>query len=65
MASVRFRGFRDLRFLSQVHQIQLPSPNIAQYGPIPNIGTIAFDTQQDLLWVGDNFVRLETPESSA
>ena len=41
----------------QVHQIQLSSPNAAQYGPVPNIGTIAFDTQQELLWVGEYFVR--------
>ena len=42
--------------IPKVCHVQLASPNIAQFGPMPNIGTLAFDTQQDLLWVGDNHV---------
>ena len=51
-----FRG-SPMLIPQQVHQIQLSSPNAAQYGPVPNIGTIAFDTHQELLWVGEYFVR--------
>ncbi len=52
-----FYGTPGLTFPTQIYQVQLPSPNVAQYGPIPNIGTLTFDTHQELLWVGDNFVR--------
>ena len=43
--------------IPQVFHVQFASPDIAQFGPVPNIGTIAFDTQQDILWVGNNYVR--------
>jgi len=33
----------------QIHQLQLPPSD-------QNVGAIAFDTQQDLLWVGDHHV---------
>ena len=42
----------------KVQQIQLPLTEDNQFGPIPNIATIAFDTQQELLWVGDIHVSL-------
>ena len=41
-----------LRF--KVRQIQLSAPNLNQYAHI--IATIAFDTHQELLWVGDDYV---------
>ena len=37
----------------QVHQIHLPPTQDDQFGPIANIGTIAFDTHEELLWVGN------------
>lgn len=37
----------------QVRQIQLSPPNLNQYAHI--IATIAFDTHQELLWIGDEF----------
>lgn len=42
--------------LYKVQQIQLPPPNLNQYAHI--IATIAFDTYQELLWVGDDYVSL-------
>ena len=42
-----------LTYKYKVQQIQLPLTQDNQFGPIPNIATIAFDTQQELLWVGD------------
>ena len=40
----------------QVHQIHLPPTQDDQFGPIANIGTIAFDTHEELLWVGNMHV---------
>lgn len=40
----------------KVRQIQLSPPELNQYAHI--IATIAFDTHQELLWVGDDYVRL-------
>ncbi len=42
----------------QVHHIQLPSPSVNQYTSISNVGTIAFDTHEELLWIGDNYVSI-------
>ena len=42
----------------KIRQIQLSSPNLNQYTHI--IATIAFDTHQELLWVGDDYVRFPT-----
>ena len=36
--------------------MQLPPPSLNQYAHI--IATIAFDTHQELLWVGDDYVSL-------
>ena len=42
----------------KVTQLPLPSHNVYhQFGPAPNIGVVAFDPHQELLWIGDNFVR--------
>lgn len=38
----------------KVRQIQLSPPNLNHYAHI--IATIAFDTHQELLWVGDDYV---------
>lgn len=47
--------------IKQVNQIQLPSADLDTYGNAhnnaTNIGALAFDTQQELLWIGDQFVR--------
>lgn len=40
----------------EVRQIQLSPANLNQYAHI--IATIAFDTHQELLWVGDDYVSL-------
>lgn len=40
----------------KVRQIQLSPPNLNQYAHI--IATIAFDTHQELLWIGDDYVSL-------
>lgn len=40
----------------KVRQIQLSPANLNQYAHI--IATIAFDTHQELLWVGDDYVSL-------
>ena len=40
----------------KVRQIQIAPPNANQYNHI--IATIAFDTHQELLWVGDDYVIL-------
>ena len=42
----------------KVRQIQISPPNLNQYAHI--IATIAFDTHQELLWVGDDYVSLST-----
>lgn len=42
----------SLRF--KVRQVQLSPPNLNQFAHI--IATIAFDTHQELLWVGDDYV---------
>ena len=46
----------------KVRQIQLSPPNLNQYAHI--ISTIAFDTHQELLWVGDDYVSLSVPYRS-
>ena len=38
----------------KIRQLQLSPPNLNQYAHI--IATIAFDTHQELLWVGDSYV---------
>ena len=42
--------------LFKIRQIHLAPPNLNQYAPI--ITTIAFDTHQELLWIGDDYVSL-------
>lgn len=46
-----------LKSAYQVHSYQLPGPSVDQFTSVSNIGTIAFDTHEELLWVGDNSVR--------
>lgn len=45
----------------KVRQIQLSPPNLNQYAHI--IATIAFDSHQELLWVGDDYVSLPVHHS--
>ncbi|KAL9129564.1 MAG: hypothetical protein Q9217_002020 [Psora testacea] len=37
----------------QIQQLQLPASDADGYGPAPNIGVLAFDNHEELLWVGD------------
>ena len=42
---------------SKVNQIQFPESNVNQFAPVDTIiATIAFDTQQELLWIGTDHV---------
>ena len=41
----------------KLQSLRLPTSDVAGYGPSPNVGTIAFDTHIELLWVGDCHVR--------
>lgn len=50
-------------FHYKVRQIQLSPPNLNQYGHC--IATIAFDTYQELLWVGDDYVSLSAYQKLA
>ena len=38
---------------AKLHSLRLPTSDANGFGPSPNIGTIAFDTHLELLWVGD------------
>ena len=42
----------------KLHSLRLPTSDVNGFGPSPNIGTIAFDTHIELLWVGDCHVSL-------
>ena len=50
---VNGRKIPQLIGCTQLHSLRLPAADINGFGPSPNVGTIAFDTKQELLWVGD------------
>lgn len=50
----KYIGLTSCRY--KVRQIQLSPANFNQYAHI--IATIAFDTHEELLWVGDDYVSL-------
>ena len=43
----------------KLHSLRLPTSDVNGFGPSPNIGTIAFDSHIELLWVGDCHVSLD------
>ena len=48
---------QNLDCYEQVHSIQLPTSDCGNFGPSTTVTALAFDTQQELLWIGDNHVR--------
>lgn len=49
-----FYHVADIFILQQIHRIAIPPPRF-HYSPTP-ASTLAFDTQQELLWVGNEYV---------
>ena len=54
-------GPRQLTYspFAKLHHVQLSPPKGIQYASPSNVGTMSFDPNCELLWVGDNYVSMD------